>query len=129
MSLCGSGAWACVCLQQNLQVAFQPQDLQGRYAECGGMLTEAHKEVRTLGRRAPVSTGPVTCYTYTVPLVRTLPSAFCPLCALPCWLISIPHPFLALEVGAGVLWGSPALPCRRPFLVSRRPWTRSSEYL
>ncbi|XP_044936626.1 huntingtin-associated protein 1-like isoform X3 [Mustela putorius furo] len=68
MSLCGSGAWACVCLQQNLQVAFQPQDLQGRYAECGGMLTEAHKEVRTLGRRAPVSTGPVTCYTYTVPL-------------------------------------------------------------
>lgn len=39
-----------MCLQQNLQVAFQPQDPQGRYAECGGMPTEAQEEVRTLGR-------------------------------------------------------------------------------
>lgn len=96
---------------QNLQVASQLQDLREKFTECGGELTEAQEEVETLRRRTPVSTGPVTHYTYTVPLVRTPgrpPSALCVPVPQCCWLISIPRPSLSLEVGAGVLWGSPA---------------------
>lgn len=68
--------WAqCACLgvpgsPQNLQVASQLQGLQEKYTERGGMLTEAQEEVKTLRQQASVSTGPVTHYTYTAPLVR-----------------------------------------------------------
>ncbi|XP_077921853.1 huntingtin-associated protein 1 isoform X5 [Halichoerus grypus] len=61
-------------IQMRLQdeVASQLQDLRERYTECGGMLTEAQEEAKTLRQRAPVSTGPVTHYTYIVP-VEALP--------------------------------------------------------
>ncbi|XP_064439003.1 huntingtin-associated protein 1 [Mirounga angustirostris] len=61
-------------IQMQLQdeVASQLQDLWKRYTECGGMLTEAQEEAKTLRQPAPVSTGPVTHYTYIVP-VEALP--------------------------------------------------------
>ncbi|XP_030896056.1 huntingtin-associated protein 1 isoform X2 [Leptonychotes weddellii] len=55
-----------------MQLQDELQDLRERYTECGGMLTEAQEETKTLRQRAPVSTGPVTHYTYIVP-VEALP--------------------------------------------------------
>ncbi|VFV24963.1 Hypothetical predicted protein [Lynx pardinus] len=53
---------------ENLQVASQLQDLQEKYTERGGMLTQAQEEVKTLRQQAPGSADPVTRYTHAVPL-------------------------------------------------------------
>lgn len=101
--------------QRSLRAGSQLQDLREKYTECGGMLIEAREEVKTLRQQAPVSTGSVTHYTYTVPLVRTPSCRLCLVCPVsqPCWPISSFSPFLCLAVWAGVLWGSPAnvTPC------------------
>lgn len=47
---------------------------------------EGQEDAETLHQQAPASTGSVTHYTYTVPLVRTpFPRSFylCPLCLSP----------------------------------------------
>ncbi|KAM9208103.1 huntingtin-associated protein 1 [Dugong dugon] len=51
-----------------MQLQEELQDLREKYMECGGMLTEAQEEVKTLRQQAQVSAGSVIHYTYTVPL-------------------------------------------------------------
>ncbi|XP_047701975.1 huntingtin-associated protein 1 [Prionailurus viverrinus] len=58
-------------IQMRLQ--HELQDLQEKYTERGGMLTQAQEEVKTLCQQAPGSTDPVPRYTHAVPL-EALPS-------------------------------------------------------
>ncbi|GAB5581062.1 huntingtin-associated protein 1 [Prionailurus iriomotensis] len=53
-------------IQMRLQ--HELQDLQEKYTERGGMLTQAQEEVKTLCQQAPGSTDPVPRYTHAVPL-------------------------------------------------------------
>lgn len=79
----GLGVPAC---QQSLWAGSQLQDLREKYSERGSMLTEAQEEVKTLRQQAPASTGSVTHYTDTVPLVRPpgcLPFYLCAICVYP----------------------------------------------
>lgn len=52
-------------------MGFQLQDLWEKYVEGDGLLPEAQEDAETPHQQAPASTGSVTHYTYTVPLVRT----------------------------------------------------------
>ncbi|XP_054449683.1 LOW QUALITY PROTEIN: huntingtin-associated protein 1 [Pteronotus mesoamericanus] len=44
------------------------QDLREKYVECGGTLTEDQEDAKTFRQQIPEPTGPVTHYTYTIPL-------------------------------------------------------------